>query len=268
MLARRIGRDIVSTLAAFKVAAILFVAYAAMSGVSFALSVSAEGLGGFSLADALAWFVRGMEEYDPASGLPFLPDARWMAPFLVIAYAACSSLHFDRGRRAPQVVVRIGGRVPWAATRLASVLVLCACAVGTVVACALAVWLVAGHEGAAGVTVAGEAATGLPLRSLAPGQLWGRLALAAYVLVAFGALALAVSAFAGPVWSFAAMVVMTVASAYANHPVLFPGFAMLARSDGIVEGGLATGPGVAACTLVVAASAAALLLKGRRLEFL
>ena len=226
---------------------------------------------GLTCGDALLISMRGMDEFDAASGNVFLLDATWFLPQFALAFAACSVVASYKQGFEMQTIIRLGTPMLWLASKIAWCLVavagLCVVEVVGAIVCASvssgALNLAFFQVSDVGMQLAGVGQRALDASSSAATLLLAALATFTLVL-----LSCVLAVVVGRVPSILITVVALLASAFFHTNYLPFDYAMLARSGTYAIGGFTAGEGFVVCGVLVLALVALGAYRSRRFDFL
>lgn len=233
--------------------------------VAFAAGMHNAGIGGYGIADALMGAFRGMDVFHPESRLPFVMDAYWAVPRLLIGYIACFIPVRDLKGYSAQVVTRCESRAGWLVAKMA---LGASAVVFYYAACVVFAWLnalvFAGSDGASSLDAA--SLLGMDPNASASSVLCA-LGLSFIADLSLVPLCMALALGSSAVASYAALVVVLVASAFFASPYLWMNATMLVRSFLAFSGGLSAEAVALGCAVALAAGLACCYVIGRRVEY-
>lgn len=240
-------------------------ACACATQIAFSIEAHNAGIDGFRSVDALAYVFRGMEVFRPESKLPFIVDAYWIVPRLLIGYIACFIPVRDLKGYSLQVVTRCGSRTGWISAKL---LLGTSAVVFYYIVCALFAW--------ANALVWGgfDPATN-HIRPLFLGidprasdiSTCLALVLSLVADLSLVPLCMALALVFGAIVSFVSLVALLILSAFFANPYFWVNGTMLARSFLASSGGLDAEAIAFACAFVLALGIACCYLVGKKVEY-
>ncbi|MDO5042253.1 MAG: hypothetical protein Q4D92_01935 [Slackia sp.] len=245
--------------------AVALLVCAGAAQVAFSVEAHNAGIDGVRAIDAFAYAFRGMEVFHSESRLPFIVDAYWIVPRLLVGSIACFVPVRDLKGYSAQVVTRCGSRAGWVSAKLAL-------GAGALVlyyfSCAFFAWLNACVWASFGGVSSPDSALLLGIDPHATD---------ASVLLALGLsfiadfslvpLCMALTLACGAAASFASSVVVLIASAFFSTPYLWMNATMLTRSFLDVSEGLPAETVAFTCAFVLVAGITCCCQVGKKVEY-